>query len=87
MRLNFSVFASAIKNAMSEFQSDEDVINLLYGSLVDPLDLKGKNGLRIYIDKGRASNIMNHKEDCLQIQSYLFSLMKKVNYILLIPQT
>ena len=76
MRLNFSVFASAIKNAMSEFQSDEDVINLLYGSLVDPLDLKGKNGLRIYIDKGRASNIMNHKED---VQRVIREAIRSIN--------
>lgn len=55
----FGIFAKKIKDSI--FYTNEETVNILIGSITEPLNLLNKNGERIYYDKKEVSNLLNCK--------------------------
>ena len=64
--LVFSVFVVEIKNAWKTSVANEDLIQNLYDAVALPLNLTGRNGEPISVDKSTASRIMNRQDNVHQ---------------------
>lgn len=59
----FSAYVRALKDAWTGTIADADLIELLYGLIARPLNLKGQTGQPISCSKKEASYIMNRKKE------------------------
>ena len=64
--LVFSVFVVEIKNAWKTSVANEDLIQNFYDAVALPLNLTGRNGEPISVDKSTASRIMNRQDNVHQ---------------------
>lgn len=57
--MDFPEYVFALKRAVGDAISDEDIVNLILLSIIDPAGIKGKDGERYHIDKGSVSKILD----------------------------
>ena len=57
--MDFPEYVFALKRAVGDDISDEDIVNLILTSIIDPAGIKGRDGERYHIDKGSVSKILD----------------------------